>query len=88
MTSKKVLKTCDFCAKDIKSEIEYSLKVSQRPTVYKKGVLVKADKDADMCHECFMKICKNGYKPEWTTLVKDPVTEKWNEVDEQTKLNE
>ena len=87
MTSKKTLKVCDFCAQDIKSEMAYNIKIAQRPLEYVKGKLVKCDSEPDMCHPCFMKICENGFKPEWTTLIKDQLG-KWNPLEEQTKLNE
>ena len=66
----------------------YSLQISQRPLEYKKGVIVKSDNNLDSCHPCFLKVCSNGYKPEWKTIVKNPQTEKWEEVEPQTKLNE
>ena len=88
MTSKKVPKTCDFCAQDIKSEMAYSLQISQRPAVYVKGVIIKSENNPDMCHPCFLKICTNGYKADWTKIVKNPQTDKWDVVEPQTKLNE
>ena len=40
-----------------------------------------------MCHPCFLEICKNGYKPDWSTLVKNADTGKWDILDEQEKLD-
>ncbi len=85
MTSKKVPRVCDFCAKDILTEMKYKLQVSQRGSV--KGKFVKSNSDMDMCHDCFMKSCTNGYKPIWITLVKNEQTGKWDEVDPQKNLD-
>jgi len=41
-----------------------------------------------MCQPCFLDICKNGYKPDWTTLKKNPETQKWEPIDEQEKIDE
>ena len=85
MTSKQTPRVCDFCATDIMSEMKYTLQLSQRGGI--KGKFVKCDNNADMCHDCFLKICKNGFKPKWVTLVKGQ-DGKWAVLDEQTKLNE
>ena len=74
MTTKIVPRICDFCGHDISSEMKYKLQISQRGDKKKKGEslsFVKANNDADMCHECFLKIGRNGYKPDWVTLEKN-----------------
>ena len=85
MTSKKVPRVCDFCANDIVSEMKYKLQISQRGSPVK-GEFIKANNDADMCQECFLKICKNGYAPNWITLKKNEQTSKWEEIDPQKKI--
>ncbi len=73
MTSKTVPKICDFCGKEIKSEIKYRAQLSQVGKKWIKGAkrqFTKANNDADMCHDCFMAMDKVGYKPDWVVLTK------------------
>ncbi len=84
MTTRKTPRICDACGKDIVSEIQYKLQISQRSQ--KRGTFVKANNDADFCHPCFMELAKNGYKPDWITLTLDPDTKKWAQVEQQKKL--
>lgn len=86
MTRKIVPAVCDFCAQDVITEMKYSLQINQKGSG--KGVFIKSDSPLDMCHDCLLSVCKNGYKPKWIKLKKNDSTGKWDEVDEQTKLNE
>ena len=71
MTSQKMPRICDFCAKPIVNGKEYKTQISERNSeVTKKGQFVKVKNEADMCHNCFMNICKNGFKPKWVLLEK------------------
>ena len=88
MTKPKIANICDFCAKDITSEMEYSLQINQKGKKGSKGKFVKADNKADMCQPCFLDICKNGYKADWTTLKKNAESGKWEILDEQEKIDE
>ena len=88
MTKPKIANICDFCAKDITSEMEYSLQINQKGKKGSKGKFVKADNKADMCQPCFLDICKNGYKPDWTTLKKYAESGNWENLDEQEKIDE
>ena len=87
MTSKSVPKICDFCGKEITSEIKYRAQISQVGTKWKKGGVrkfTKANNDADMCHPCFMSMDKVGYKPDFVVLTK--VGESWLTPDEVSAL--
>ena len=54
----------------------YRHQISQRGG--KLGKFVKANNDADQCHDCFVQMVKNSkYQPKWATLQKDPATGKW-----------
>jgi len=90
MTRKLVPRTCDNCGLDIEiGTMNYKLQISQRGGT--KGKFVKADNDADMCHPCFLNMGKNGYKPKWATMQKNPDTNKWETLPEpvdQEKLTD
>ena len=88
MTKPKIANICDFCAKNITSEMEYSLQINQKGKKGSKGKFVKADNKADMCQTCFLAICTNGYKPEWTTLKKNAESGKWEPLDNQEKIDD
>ena len=77
MTRKIVNPICDLCALEVKSEQKYRFDISQ--TGHGKGKFVKCSNSADMCHECFLKICRNGFKPLWIELLKNDQTGKWEE---------
>ena len=71
MTTKKTPRTCDFCGKDIVSEIKYRIQISKRGATgsFKKGQtrkFIKADNDADMCHPCFVIMQGHGYEAKFT----------------------
>ena len=78
MTRKIQPAVCDFCAKDITTEMQYRLDINQKGST--KGQFVKCSNSADMCHDCFIQICSNGFKPKWVRLVKNDVTGKWTET--------
>jgi hypothetical protein len=80
MTRKIQPAVCDFCAKDITTEMQYRLDINQKGST--KGQFVKCSNSADMCHDCFIQICSNGFKPKWIKLVKNDATGKWDEYTE------
>ena len=84
MTRPIINPTCDFCAKEVTSEQKYRVDINS--SGHGKGKFVKCSNSADMCHECFLKICTNGFKPKWITLVKNEQTGKWEEIETQQKL--
>jgi hypothetical protein len=84
MTRKIVNPVCDLCGLDVLSEQRYRMDINQ--TGNGKGKFVKCSNSADMCHTCFLNICKNGFKPQWVTLVKNDVTGKWDIHEEQQKF--
>ena len=73
MTSKIVPRTCDLCGKDVTSEKKYRAQINERTSKgdYSEATIVKCKNDADMCHGCFLEICKNGYEPKWVKIVKN-----------------
>ena len=82
MTRPKILNICDFCGKEIAIDAqEYTAQFSQKGAG--KGKFVKASNKADICHPCFLEVCKTGYKPDWVTLRKNDESGKWEEVDEE-----
>ena len=90
MTRKYIPAVCDLCAQDITSEMKYGFDIAQKNGI--KGTFVKCSNSADMCHSCFIKICTNGFKPNWIKGVKDDATGKWkwgdldyNEPEYETK---
>ncbi len=84
VTRKVVNPTCDLCSLEVTTEQRYRMDINQTGTG--KGKFVKCSNSADMCHTCFLKICTNGFKPIWITLVKDEATGKWNQVDPQQTI--
>ena len=78
MTRQSMPSICDFCGKEIHTEMEYKLQISQKGKKGTKGKFIKAQNNADMCHVCFLEVCKNGYKPDWIALVKNEETGKWD----------
>lgn len=70
MTRQTLPEVCDLCAKDIKSGQQYVFEVFQGKKTFA-DELTKG-KTMDCCHTCFMKACKNGYKPDWKYQVKNP----------------
>ena len=91
MTRKRQPIICDFCGKEIESQMRYSLQFNRTNTEKpsEKGSFITSSSKADQCHPCFLEICKNGYKPKWVRKVKDENTGKWSdqELDEQSKLD-
>jgi len=83
MTKKYLPPVCDVCAQDITTEMKYRFDISQSNGV--KGSFVKCDNSADMCHNCFIKICTNGFKPKWIKGIKNPDSGKWDWSDLETQ---
>jgi hypothetical protein len=79
MTRKITPAICDFCAKDILTEMQYRLDINQRGSI--RGQFIKCSNSADMCHDCFIQVCSNGFKPKWVKLVKQ-VDGSWIETGE------
>ena len=89
MTRQDVPRICDACGKEAKTGMVYKLQISQRGNEdTPKGVFIKANNDADMCHNCFLKLAKNGFKPDWQKLKKNEQSGKWEVVDDQTKIDD
>tara|TARA_R110002020_G_scaffold474831_2_gene707670 strand:- start:87 stop:362 length:276 start_codon:yes stop_codon:yes gene_type:complete len=90
MTRKRQPITCDFCAKEIESQMRYTAQFNQTNTEKpsEKGSFITSSSKADMCHACLIEIAKNGYKPKWVKKVKDENTGKWSDqaIEEQTEL--
>ena len=68
MTSKPSPKFCDSCGLEIASEEKYKIQFTKAGT--KQGEFIKSMTKGDMCHPCFLLVCKNGYKPQWVTMMK------------------
>ncbi len=85
MTSKIQPRTCDFCGHDIESEKAYRAQISERTKKgdYKEPTMVQCDRDADMCHTCFLEICKNGFEAKWKQIVKPDHGGKWITIEER-----
>ena len=64
MTRQKLPDICNFCGKDIESEMQYCMEIIQGRSILPQ-IRTKAKTLADMCHPCFMEIAKNGFKPNW-----------------------
>jgi len=79
MTRPPVQNICDFCGKKIPVDSqEYTVQFSQKGAG--RGKFVKAQNKADVCHACFLEICKTGYKPNWIVLKKNDETGKWDDM--------
>jgi len=83
MTRKVVNPICDLCAKEVTSEQRYRMDINQ--TGHGKGKFVKCSNSADMCHDCFLNICRNGFKPNWVQLIKNDQG-KWEQHEAQQIL--
>ena len=70
MTRQKKPDLCDICGKEITSETQYVFKVSQKHPWG--SALITEAQSIDCCHPCFTDICKQGYKPNWKYLQKNP----------------
>lgn len=70
MTRQTLPDICDICGKEISSESQYVFEPYQGKKTF--GDEITKGKIIDCCHKCFMAIAKNGYKPEWKTLKKNP----------------
>ena len=85
MTRVKTPNICDFCGKPVESEQEYSVQINQKRTG--KGKFVTCANKADMCQSCFLLVCTNGFAPDWKTLMKNEVSGKWEDYEEQEQLD-
>ena len=70
MTRQKKPDLCDLCGKEIASETQYMFRVSEKHPWG--SALVTEGANMDVCHPCFLEICKQGYKPKWKYLQKNP----------------
>jgi len=81
MTRPKIQNICDFCGKEIAIDAqEYTAEFSQKGAG--RGKYVKATPKADVCHPCFLEVCKTGFKPVWQTWKKYDESNKW-EIEEE-----
>ena len=63
---------CDFCGKNIDSgDTQYCMEVYRGRTSFSRGDLTQG-KNMDMCHKCFLEVCKQGYEPKWETTIMNP----------------
>ena len=62
---------CDFCGKEIKSELQYASEWFQGKSTFGEN-RIRAKIKADCCHPCFVEICKTGYKPTWIKEHRNP----------------
>ena len=69
MTRQVLPDVCDICGKEINSEMQYSFDVFQGKTTF--GDEIVQGKKMDCCQPCFIKIAKNGYKPNWIYKTKN-----------------
>tara|TARA_R100001143_G_C3273533_1_gene93320 strand:- start:286 stop:540 length:255 start_codon:yes stop_codon:yes gene_type:complete len=84
MTRPKIQNICDFCGKEIAIDSqEYSVEFGQKGISQVPARKFVKAKGADMCHPCFLNVCKNGYKPIWKTRKLNDESGKWEEVDEE-----
>jgi len=82
MTRPKIQNICDFCGKDIAIDAqEYTAEFSQKGAG--RGKFVKATPKADVCHPCFLEVCKTGFKPVWQTWKKNDESNKWEPVEDE-----
>ena len=71
MTRQKLPDVCNFCAKDISSEMQYCMEIIQGRSLMPQ-IRTKAKNLADMCQDCFMNIAKLGYEPKWFKEQRNP----------------
>ena len=71
MTRAKIPDTCDLHGGEITTEKQYCFEVYEGRTSFSRGDQTKAT-NMDVCHKCFLDICKQGYKPNWKTTIINP----------------
>ena len=76
MTKNRTPDTCDFCAKQITSEKQYSMQLTVRSTTRTKGRFIKLSKNADCCQGCYLSMRKNGYDGHEIIMQQDADTKK------------
>ena len=70
MTKPKIPFTCDIHGGEIETEKRYIFEVYDERGSWAK-VQTKAE-NIDVCHKCFLDICKQGYEPKWKSTIKNP----------------
>ena len=71
MTRQKLPDICDFCAKEIDSETQYTLEAFQGKSTFG-DIRIKDFNKLDCCHKCWLEICTNGHKPKLVKEQKNP----------------
>jgi len=86
MTKARTPQICDFCSKEIDSELmSYTVQFNQRQPYGKgqKGEFVSSKNKADMCKSCFTKVVeKSEFKIQWKHM-KQQADKTWAEVEVQ-----
>ena len=71
MTRQKLPDKCDLCGKEISSEMQYVMEAFQGKNTFG-DIRVRAKTRLDVCHPCWLEICKNGYQPNFIKELKNP----------------
>ena len=71
MTRQKLPDKCDLCGKEIASEMQYVMEAYQGKNTFG-DLRIRAKSKLDVCHPCWLEICKNGYKPNFIKELKNP----------------
>ena len=71
MTKPNIPYTCDLHGGEINTEKQYLFEVYEGKSSFGKE-RVKGS-NMDICHKCFMDICKQGYVPNWKYSIKNPL---------------
>ncbi len=61
---------CDLCSKVIDGQ-QYVMECFQGKSTFT-SPRTRAKKIIDCCHPCFLKVCENGYKPDWIDEIRNP----------------
>ncbi len=74
MTRQKLPDICNICGKNIESEKQYCMEAFEgRSTWFNaKQERTKAKNKIDVCHPCWLSICKTNYKPDFIVEIKNP----------------
>ena len=71
MTRQKLPDKCDLCGKEISSETQYVMEAYQGKNTFG-DIRIRAKSKLDVCHPCWLEICKNGYMPNFVKELKNP----------------
>ena len=71
MTKQKLPDICNFCGKEIKSQMQYISEWFQGRSSFS-DPRTRLKEKLDCCHECFLNICKTGLEPSWVKEQKNP----------------